>query len=118
MAVKQVKENFKKIEKQYFDMMGMIKEFDEALKAGEVSPEQAEEARNMFFKVEDNYKRWAYMMYLLNQPARKEKAKRYDNSHKKLKEYVQPYSIEPILEDGRNVLANLEKKLKELNSCK
>lgn len=114
MALKHIKEYYKKIETQYFGLLARVKEFDEALKRGEVSPEQAESARQMIFKVEDNYKRWSYLLFLLNQPSKKEKQQKYLKQHSQLDKATKAYSAEEILADGEYVLKDFEKLLKEV----
>lgn len=116
MALKHVKDYYIKIEKQYFGLLEKVKEFDEALKNGEVSPEQAETARQMLYKVEDNYKRWSYLLFLLNQPVKKEKQKGYLKQHAQLNKSVAPYSGEQIIEDNRYVLKNFEDLIKEVKN--
>lgn len=114
MALLQVKNYFKQIEKQYLDMRALVKEYDEALKKGEVDPEQAEESRKLLFRLEDNYKRWAYLMYLLNTPAKSAKEKKHNKQHNSVKEYLEPYSAKTALADDEYVLKEFEKKVKEL----
>ena len=114
MALKDIKENFVKIEGQYFGLKARVKEFDEALKRGEVSPEQAEQARQMLFKVEDNYKRWSYLLFLLDMPVNKEKKEKYLKQHAQMANYLKPYSAGKIIEDGTNVLKDFERLLKEV----
>lgn len=113
MALRDVKSYYKKIESQYFGLLAKIKEFDEALKLGEVSPEQMENAKQMVAKIEDNYKRWAYLMFLLNLPAKK-KQKKYISQHNKLYENTKPYSAEESLEESEYVLKKFEKLLEEV----
>lgn len=114
MALKHIKEYYKKIESQYLGLLARVKEFDEALKKGEVSPEQADTAKQMLFKVEDNYKRWSYLLFLLNQPSKKEKQKGYLKQHSQLAKATETYSAEEIIANGEYVLKDFEKLLKEV----
>lgn len=76
MALKDVKEYYFKMLGQYLEMKEDLTDFEQALKDGFITEEQMQAAFEEVNKVQQNYERLSYIMYLLNLPNRKSKRKR------------------------------------------
>lgn len=84
MSVKAVKKYYDQICDQYFEMVQDIRDFEEEAEKGLIEPERVERLREQIEPIKNNYERWAYMMFLLNQPQRKSKQKKYEQQNRKL----------------------------------
>lgn len=76
MAIRDVKEYYFKMLAQYIEMKNDLADFEQALKDGFITEEQMQTAFEEVNKVQQNYERLSYIMYLLNLPNRKSKRKR------------------------------------------
>ena len=77
MSVKAVNDYYKQISDQYFEMVQDIKDFEKEAEEGLIEPERVERLKEQIEPIKNNYERWCYMMYLLHQPQRKSKQKKY-----------------------------------------
>jgi hypothetical protein len=77
MAIRDVKEYYFKMLNQYLEMKTDLADFEQALKDGFITEEQMQGAFDEVNKVQQNYERLSYIMYLLNLPKRKSKQKKY-----------------------------------------
>lgn len=84
MSVKAVKEYYDKICDQYFEMVQDIRDFEQEAAQGLIEPERVDRLKAQIEPIKNNYERWAYMMFLLNQPERKEKHKKYEQQNRRL----------------------------------
>ena len=114
MALRHVKDFYKKQEKQYYKMLADSKEFDELAKKGQVSPEQVEQVHSMLSKLEENYKRLTYIVYLFSLPNRENKTKKYREKNQSLEKALEKHSKEEMLQENEDVLTNFRKKLEEM----
>ena len=78
MAIRDVKEYYFKMLSQYMEMKADLADFEQALKDGFITEEQMQAAFAEVDKVQQNYERLSYIMYLLNLPNRKSKQKKYN----------------------------------------
>ena len=77
MAIRDVKDYYFKMLSQYMEMKGDLADFEQALKDGFITEEQMQAAvKEEVSRIENNYDRLSYIMYLLNLPNRKSKRKR------------------------------------------
>jgi hypothetical protein len=76
MAIRDVKDYYFKMLSQYMEMKGDLADFEQALKDGFITEEQMQTAFEEVNKVQQNYERLSYIMYLLNLPNRKSKRTR------------------------------------------
>lgn len=76
MAIRDVKDYYFKMLSQYMEMKGDLADFEQALKDGFITEEQMQAAFEEVNKVQQNYERLSYIMYLLNLPNRKSKRKK------------------------------------------
>jgi hypothetical protein len=77
MAIRDVKEYYFKMLNQYLEMKADMADFEQALKDGFITEDQMQYALEEVNKVQQNYERLSYIMYLLNLPKRKAKQKQY-----------------------------------------
>ena len=73
MAIKQVKNYYKQVEKMYLELLSDLKEMEEDFKNNECTEEELQNLLIPVRGIEENYKRLSYIMYLLYQPNRKNK---------------------------------------------
>jgi len=57
-----------------------------------ISPEKFDELKAPIETVKTNWQRWSYVMFLLDQPNKKEKIKKYQQQNKKIIENLIPKS--------------------------
>lgn len=84
MAIKDVKEYYFKMLGQYMEMKADMADFEQALRDGFITEEQLQAAMEEVNKVQQNYDRLTYIMYLLELPRKDSKKVRHNNSNKKL----------------------------------
>lgn len=77
MALRDVKDYYFKMLNQYLEMKADLADFEQALKDGFITEEQMQGAFDEVNKVQQNYERLSYIMYLFNLPKRKSKQKKY-----------------------------------------
>lgn len=78
MALRDVKEYYFKMLSQYLEMKADLTDFEKALKDGFITEEQMQGAIDEVNKVQQNYERLSYIMYLLSLPNRKAKQKKHN----------------------------------------
>ena len=66
MAIKDVKDYFYMMLLQYIEEKQNLKDFEEALKDGLITEDQMQEAIEIVARLEENYHRLAYIMYLFD----------------------------------------------------
>ena len=66
MAIKQVKNYYKQVEKMYLELLSDLKEMEEDFKNNECTEEELQNLLIPVRGIEENYKRLSYIMYLLN----------------------------------------------------
>jgi hypothetical protein len=76
MAIRDVKDYYFKMLAQYMEMKADLADFEQALKDGFITEEQMQAAFADVDRVQQNYERLSYIMYLFNLPNRKAKRKR------------------------------------------
>ena len=86
MAVKDVKNYFYTMLSQYLEEKQNLADFEEALKEGNITQEQMQEAMESVADLENNYHRLVYIMYLLDMPNRKNKKSNYVKQYKTILE--------------------------------
>lgn len=93
MAMKQVKEYYQQVEKLYLDLASELTEMEEDFKNGECTEEELQNLLIPVNNIKDNYQRLSYILYLLYQPNKKEKKKKYERQNKDLKNYFETKGI-------------------------
>ena len=84
MAIRDVKEYYFKMLGQYMEMKADMADFEQALRDGFITEDQLQAALEDVNRVQQNYERLTYIMYLLSLPNRKSKQPRYNKINKKL----------------------------------
>jgi hypothetical protein len=101
MAIKDVRNYFYTMLAQYIEEKQNLADFEEALKDGNITENQMQEALETVAGLETNYHRLVYIMYLLDMPNRKSKKVGY------VKQYT------PIIEELKRLGADVESIKKE-----
>lgn len=121
MALKQVKDYYKGIEKLYFELVNDLREMEEEFKEGNVTEEELNKLLIPVNNIKDNYLRLSYILHLFYQPNKDKKVSKYNNQHKDLVNVFKENKItkEQELENSRYALDEFKKNLddfkKELN---
>lgn len=120
MALRDVKEYYYKVQAQYLEMKADLEDFNEALRAGHITEDQLEGVKNDVFQLEQNYNRLTYVLFLLEQPRRKEKVKAFNERNESLVNYfkTEQASEEEVLEENKSVLNHLREELNKLKEQK
>lgn len=84
MAVKDVKHYYYAMLNQYLEMKSDLADFEQAFADGFITEDQLEAAKEDVAKIEANYDRLTYIMYLLEMPNRSSKKEGYQQRNKKL----------------------------------
>lgn len=114
MAIADVKSYFRKVEKQYRELKGNLKDFDEAFAKGHITEDKLTEVKNWCNVVETNYERLAYIMHLLAIPNKH--SKKLSRADEKLRKTLTLVKADEdyVLEENRDALVNLRKELEKL----
>lgn len=110
MSVKAVKQYYDEITDQYHEMVQDIKDFEQECADGLVEPERVERLKEQIAPIKQNWERLTYIMFLLNQPERKSKHKRYEQMNKKLLASLDSNnSLEAVKLENENARKNIGK---------
>ena len=77
MALKQVKNYYKQVEKLYFELASELKEMEDDFKKGECTEEELQNLLIPVNNIKENYQRLAYIMFLFYQPNKEKRAKKH-----------------------------------------
>lgn len=110
MAKRDVNLYFAQMESQYFEMLENLKDVQEEAQQGNIPPEEYEQLKKDVELLKSNYERLSWIMMLLNKPARKGNEKA--DMNKEWYQYLKGASKEAILDENRDILANLKKYIK------
>ena len=83
MSLKHFEEYYNEISNQYVEMLNNLKEMQDLVDQGMVSPERIENLEKMIQPVKDNYMTVSYIKFLLSKPNRKEKQARHEKQMQK-----------------------------------
>ena len=116
MAIKDVRNYFYTMLCQYIEEKQNLADFEEALKDGNITQEQMQEAMEIVAGLETNYHRLVYIMYLLDMPNRKDKKSGYVHQHKTILDELQRLGadIESIKKENTDSLIHFKAKLESL----
>ena len=108
MSIKHVNEYYKQICDQYKEMFEDIKDLEKEAETGLIEPERVERLKEQVAQIKQNYERWTYMMFLLHQPNRKEKIKKYQRQNTKLLNSLSnSNSLEAVIEENENAMQHI-----------
>jgi hypothetical protein len=116
MAVKDVRNYFYTMLCQYIEEKQNLADFEEALKAGNITQDQMQEAMENVTNLETNYHRLVYIMYLLDMPNRKSKKSDYVKQHKTILEELQRLGADEksVKDENTDALIHFKAALKAL----
>lgn len=108
MSVKAVKKYYDEICEQYHEMVENLKDIEASVADEMISPERIEMLRKQIEPLKQNYERWAYMMFLLNQPERSSKHKRYQSQNRRLLNSLSnSNSLNAVIQENNDVLEKM-----------
>lgn len=115
MAKKDVLNYYLDVQSQYLEMLLNIKDLDDALKAGLIEQDDPRltQLASETDLIKSNYERIAYILFLLNQPAKKEKKKVEHKQNKVVYDYLQDSTEEIIEQENEDALKYIRKLAKE-----
>ena len=117
MAVQDVRKYYYTMLSQYIEEKQNLADFEEALKEGNITQEQMQEAMENVADLETNYHRLVYIMYLLNMPNRKSKKEDYVKQHKIILDELQRLGADmsSVKDENTDALIHFKAALKALN---
>lgn len=120
MALKQVKDYYKNVEKLYFDMLHSLEEMNEEFKKGNVTEEELNKLLTPVNNIKDNYLRLSYIMYLFYQPNREKKVKKFEKQEHQLAQTFRECGVDKKsnLEESEYSLKKFKKHLAEFKKEK
>ena len=115
MAIKQVKDYYKGVEKLYFELVNSLKEMEKEFEKGNVTEEELNKLLIPVNNIKDNYLRLTYILHLLYEPKRRSKVNKYNKQNKDLMKVFTDNHItkEQDLEESNNALSEFKKNLKD-----
>lgn len=116
MAIKDVKKYYYNMQAQYLEMKTDLVDFEQALADGFITEDQLEEAKADVARIENNYNRLTYIMYLLEIPKRDSKRGAHANANKELLKFFEDSksSEEQVTLENKSTLTHLRQELKRL----
>ena len=109
MSKKAVEKYYNEITDQYHEMIENLKDMEEEVKNELVAPERLDNLKAMIAPLKDNWERWTYMMFLLNEPQRKGIREAYHRANKKKLQNLDPRnSIEETIQENAAVISSMK----------
>lgn len=117
MAVKDVKRYYYTMLNQYLEMKADLADFEQAFADGFITEDQLEAVREDIAKIEANYDRLTYIMYLLEMPNRPSKKQAYETKSEKELNYLKAKEADGkyVAEENKSALEHLRQELKRLS---
>ena len=110
MSVKAVRKYYDQICEQYHEMIELIHDLEKEAEQDLVEPERIERLKEQVAPIKQNYERWTYMMFLLNQPERKSKREKYKRQNLRLLQNLDKQNdLDSVLEENKASLAQVGK---------
>lgn len=110
MSVKSVRKYYDQICEQYHEMIELIHDLEKEAEQDLVEPERIERLKEQVAPIKQNYERWTYMMFLLNQPERKSKHEKYKRQNSRLLQNLDKQNdLDSVLEENKASLAQVGK---------
>ena len=109
--LKDVKEYYYKLLNQYLEIKADMADFDKACKDGFITEDQLKDAKEDFLRIEQNYNRVSFFMFLLTNQPKRPRGKRNRNKYNIDKEIKKMFKLqkaddESVLNEN-NILINL-----------
>jgi hypothetical protein len=118
MAVKDVRNYFYTMLMQYLEEKQNLADFEEALKAGNITEEQMQDVMQNITELEANYHRLVYIMYLLDMPNRKSKKAGYVRQYQPILDELKRLGadIDSVKAENSDALIHFKAALNELKN--
>lgn len=108
MSIKHVEEYYNQICKQYQEMLQDIQDIEKECAEGIVEPERIDRLKDQIAPIKINYERWSYIMFLLHQPNRTSKIKKYQKQNARLLENLsKENSLESVLKENETAIKSI-----------
>ena len=119
MAIKDIKNYYYQMQAQYLEMKEDLVDFEQALQDGFITEDQLEAAREEVIKIENNYDRLSYIMYLLEMPNRNSKKPGYTKTNKAVLNFLDSRAATEaeVMVENRSALEQLRKELNKLKKA-
>lgn len=111
MAYKDVKRYYLEVERNYINMVELADEYLKAYKEGKFTDEQFKTIEDNINKLKSDYEKLSYIMFLFNQPNRKNKQKKWNKENSLLSDtyiYLKA-NKEAVLKEETDVLYEFKK---------
>jgi hypothetical protein len=117
MALKDVKQYYYNMQAQYLEMKADLADFEQALADGFITEDQLEEVKADVARIENNYDRLSYIMYLLEIPKRDSKRPAHSKANKNLLDFFDAAeaSEDQVKLENISTLNHLRQELKRLS---
>ena len=120
MALADVKAYFKQVEQMRQDAKSDLEDFEQGLKDGYVTEDRVAEIRDEFAKIDTNYQRLLYIMWLFDIPNRRAKKVKFNKANQDL---IARFSLaksdaEAVQLENSDALAKLRQEIKLLKKNK
>ena len=118
MAIRDVKHYYYTMQNQYLLMKADLKDFEEGLKSGYITEDQLTEFQEDVARVEQNFHRLGYIMFLLEQPNRASKKNSYIKHNEKLISYFEDRgaTIEKVVDENFSTIQHIREEIKRLGN--
>ena len=109
MSVKHIKEYYQQVCDQCNEMIQNLKDLEEYAQTNILEPEKIDKYKEVLQPIKDNYQTLSYIIFLLNQPNKKEKQKKYNQQYKnRLAQIPKENTKEGKLDIGNKTLIELK----------
>ncbi len=118
MAIKDVRDYYYTMLAQYLEEKQNLEDFSDALKEGLITEEQMQDAIENVAKLEENYHRLAYIMYLFNMPNRATKKQAYTKQYKNILDELKNLGadVDAVKNENTDALILFKAALKKLKN--
>lgn len=91
MSKKHFDEYFNSVVHDYKEMLDCIRDLEEECTKGLVDPDRVEQMKELIKPLKNNYMTLSWVMYLLNQPNKKKKKKKYEQVNLPIMNKIDPH---------------------------
>lgn len=118
MAIRDVKHYYYTMQGQYLLMKADLKDFEEGLKSGYITEDQLADFQEDVTRVEQNFHRLGYIIFLLEQPNRASKKSSYIKHNEKLTAYFEDKgaTLEKVVDENFSAIQHIREEIKKLSS--
>lgn len=118
MAQRHIIDYYLQVQNDYLLMLDTYKEVQEAVKSGYLEQSRIDEVYKDISLIKDNYERLAYIIFLLNQPNKEIKHKRYIRQNKQYLDALESSSPTSIYKENTQCLAKIKDFIKDYKNIK